>query len=112
MTRVQSTDARACDVLVAGAGLAGLVAAIAFARRGFDVVACGADERRAFGRTVALLDRSVAYLNSLDLWGAIEPEAAPMRGLRMIDDTGGLFPARPIEFHASEIGLDAFGWNI
>ena len=35
-----------------------------------------------------------------------------MRGLRLIDDTGALFPPRPVEFHASEIGLDAFGWNI
>ena len=60
-------------MLVAGAGLAGLTAAIAFARAGFDVVACGADERNARGRTVAMLDRSIAYLDSLGLWPAIEP---------------------------------------
>ncbi len=35
-----------------------------------------------------------------------------MRALRLIDDTGALFPPRPVEFHSSEIGLDAFGWNI
>ena len=51
---------RVCDVLIAGAGLAGLAAAIAFARAGFDVVCCGVDERTAGGRTVALLDRSVS----------------------------------------------------
>jgi 2-octaprenyl-6-methoxyphenol hydroxylase len=32
--------------------------------------------------------------------------------LRLIDDTGAFFPPRPVEFHAAEIGLDAFGWNI
>src|SRR5208337_3515342 len=90
----------------------GLTAAIAFAEAGFDVVSCGADERMARGRTVAMLDRSIAYLQSLGLWQAIEPDAAPMRALRIIDDSGALFPPRPVEFHCSEIGLDAFGWNV
>jgi 2-octaprenyl-6-methoxyphenol hydroxylase len=109
--RAQSADS-VCDVLIAGAGLAGLTAAIAFARAGFDVVSCGADERLARGRTVAMLDRSVAYLDSLGVWRAIEAEAAPMRALRMIDDTGALFPLRPVEFRCSEIGLATFGWNV
>ncbi len=88
-------------MLIAGAGLAGLTAAIAFARAGFDVVACGADERGRRGRTVAMLDRSIAYLEQLGLRAAVEPQAAPMRALRMIDDTGGLFPPRPVEFLCS-----------
>ena len=109
--RAEPVD-RACDVLIAGAGLAGLAAAIAFARAGFDVVACGAGERLARGRTVAMLDRSIAYLDSIGVWPAIEAEAAPMRGLRMIDATGALFPPRPVEFLCSEIGLETFGWNV
>ena len=111
-TGVADPAERACDVLVAGAGLAGLTAAIAFARAGFDVVACGGDERLARGRTVAMLDRSIAYLDALGLWAAVEPKAAPMRALRMIDDTGGLFPPRPVEFLCSEIDLETFGWNV
>jgi len=103
---------RASEVLIAGAGLAGLVAALGFVRAGFDVVACGASERTGRGRTVALLDRSVSFLDSLGLWAPLRTNAAPLRSLRLIDDTGGLFPPRPIEFHAAEIGLDAFGWNI
>ena len=108
----QAAAERVCDVLIAGAGLAGLTAAIAFAGAGFGVVCCGADERSAHGRTVAMLDRSVAYLDSLGLWTAIEPDAAAMRGLRIIDDTGALFPPRPVEFRCSEIGLEAFGFNV
>ena len=42
----------------------------------------------------------------------MKPEAAPLRALRLIDDTGTLLPPRPVEFRAAEIGLDAFGWNI
>jgi 2-octaprenyl-6-methoxyphenol hydroxylase len=103
---------RVCDVLVAGAGLAGLTASIALARAGFDVVCCGVDERMASGRTVAMLDRSVAYLDCLAIWPAVAPRAAAMRALRMIDDTGALFPPRPIEFRSSEIGLETFGWNV
>jgi 2-octaprenyl-6-methoxyphenol hydroxylase len=112
MTDLDMRAARGCDVLIAGAGLAGLVAALGFARAGFDVVCCGADERAGRGRTVALLDRSVSYLESLGLWTALATQAAPMRALRLIDDTGALFPPRPVVFRCSEIGLDAFGWNI
>jgi 2-octaprenyl-6-methoxyphenol hydroxylase len=103
---------RVADVLIAGAGPAGLAAAFGLARAGFDVVCCGVGERTGRGRTVALLDRSVAFLDSLGLWAGARLLAAPLRSLRIIDDTGGLFPPRPVEFHASEIGLDAFGWNI
>jgi 2-octaprenyl-6-methoxyphenol hydroxylase len=103
---------RKCDVLIAGAGLAGLTAAFGFAQAGFDVVSCGGAERTGGGRTVALLDHSVAFLKTLGLWAALEPQAAPLRALRLIDDTGTLFPPRPVEFRSAEIGLDAFGWNI
>ncbi len=101
-----------CDVFVVGAGLAGLAAAIGFARAGFSVASCGATDRLGQGRTVALLGRSVDLLESLDVWRDVEPRAAPFRSLRIIDDTGALFAPRPIEFRADEIGLDAFGWNV
>jgi len=100
------------DVLVAGAGLAGLSAAFGLAKAGFDVVSIGLAERTGRGRTVALLNQSVAFLDSLGLWTGLRAQAAPLRGLRLIDDTGSLFPPRPVEFLASEIGLDAFGSNI
>jgi 2-octaprenyl-6-methoxyphenol hydroxylase len=107
-----SGDSEDCDVFVVGAGLAGLAAAIGFARAGFRVVSCGATDRLGQGRTVALLGRSIDFLESLAVWREIEPLAAPFRSLRIIDDTGALFAARPIAFHADEIGLKAFGWNV
>ena len=112
MTSGDAPAGRISDVLIAGAGLAGLTAAFGMAQAGFDVVCSGAAERTGRGRTVALLDRSVAFLDSLGVWTDVRLLAAPLRSLRLIDDTGGLFPPRPVEFHASEIGLDAFGWNI
>jgi len=112
MTNGDEAPERGSDVLIAGAGLAGLTAAFGLARAGFDVVSSGSAERTGRGRTVALLDQSVAFLDSLGLWTGLQPQAAPLRGLRLIDDTGSLLPPRPVEFLASEIGLDAFGWNI
>ena len=112
MTNGDEPSRSGSDVLIAGAGLAGLTAAFGMAKAGFDVVCCGAAERTGRGRTVALLDQSVAFLKSLGLWADLEPRAAPLRSLRLIDDTGAFFPPRPVEFHAAEIGLDAFGWNI
>ena len=112
MTNGDESSRMESDVLIAGAGLAGLTAAYDMARVGFGVVCCGAAERTGRGRTVALLNQSVAFLKSLGVWTDLEPRAAPLRTLRLIDDTGAFFPPRPVEFHAAEIGLDAFGWNI
>src|SRR5262249_6940573 len=50
--------------------------------------------------------------DGLGLRPQIERRGAPMRGLRIVDDTRGLWRAPTVEFHAGEIGLDAFGWNI
>jgi 2-octaprenyl-6-methoxyphenol hydroxylase len=104
--------ALSCEVLVVGAGLAGLVAAIGFERAGFDVVLCGAPERMAGGRTVALLESSVRLVKAFGVWPDVESRAAPLRALRIVDDIGGLCRAPPTEFRASEIDLEAFGWNI
>jgi 2-octaprenyl-6-methoxyphenol hydroxylase len=107
-----SADLENPDIFVVGAGLAGLAAAIGFSRSGFSVISCGAVDRLGHGRTVALLGGSIDFLKELEVWRDVEPLAAPLRSLRLVDDTGALFPARPVVFHSREIGLDAFGWNI
>ncbi len=109
---VSPSNAETLDVIVVGAGLAGAAAALGFARAGFSVASCGEIERLGQGRTVALLGKSVDFFWDLGVWDRIEAVAAPLRALRIVDDTGSLFAARPVEFHASEIGLEAFGWNI
>ena len=108
-----SGDFERCDVLVVGAGLAGLVAAIGFARAGLlrRLLRRGRAARPGpHGGPARPLDRLPRA--SRRLATTIEPSAAPLRALRIVDDTGSLFPPRPVEFRAEEIGLDAFGWNI
>jgi 2-octaprenyl-6-methoxyphenol hydroxylase len=112
MVPSQIDAAESCDVFVVGAGLAGLAAAAGFARAGRRVVCAGATERLGQGRTVALLGPSVDVLDELGVWPAVAPRAAPMRGLRIVDDTGSLFAPPPVEFRAREIGRDVFGWNV
>lgn len=105
------TDTR-YSIAVVGAGAAGLSAAIAFARDGFETVLIGAPDMRRDGRTVALLNGSVRFLKALGVWPSLSGEAAPLETMRIIDDTGSLFRPPPVSFSSREIDLDAFGWNI
>jgi 2-octaprenyl-6-methoxyphenol hydroxylase len=102
------------DVIVAGAGPAGLVAACLAAGRGFSTaLITGPLSDRPDPRTVALMQPSLAVLETCGLWPEmLRDHSAPLRKLRLIDDTGSLLPAPEIVFAADELGLDAFGWNI
>ncbi|WP_112663466.1 UbiH/UbiF family hydroxylase [Microvirga flavescens] len=100
------------DIVIVGAGAVGLTAALSFAQEGFRTALVGSLETRRDGRTVALFDGSVRFLEALGLWPTLEKHSAPLATMRLIDDTGSLFRPPPAEFHASEIDLDAFGWNI
>ena len=98
--------------ILVGAGPVGLVTALALARESIHVTLVGETSESSSGRTVALFDDSIRFLEELSVWQGISNEAAPLRRLRIIDDTNNLFRWRPLMFDAAEIGLDAFGWNI
>jgi len=100
------------DIAVVGAGAVGLSAALAFARDGYRTALIGNLDTRRDGRTVALLNGSIRFLDALGAWPLLRSEAAPLETMRIIDDTGSLFRPPPVAFSAAEIGLDAFGWNI
>jgi 2-octaprenyl-6-methoxyphenol hydroxylase len=104
--------AQVYDVAIVGAGPAGLAAAIALARDGFATCLVGTAAASRDGRTVALLDGSTRFLAALGLWDKVAQQAAAFSQMRIIDDTDNLFRAPPLSFHASEIGLEAFGHNI
>jgi 2-octaprenyl-6-methoxyphenol hydroxylase len=100
------------DILIVGGGLSGLAAALALGGSVEKVVnvaplAAGADHR-----TTALLNSSLEFLDSLGIGAAIRRAGAPLATMRIVDDTRRLIHAPQVNFHASEIGLEAFGYNI
>jgi 2-octaprenyl-6-methoxyphenol hydroxylase len=99
------------EVAVVGGGPAGLVAAIALASAGVDTLLL-APERLDDHRTTALLAGSVRALETLSAWQACRAQAAALKTIRIIDDTGRLIRAPEVTFHAAEIRLEAFGYNI
>jgi len=102
-----------CEVVVVGGGPAGLMAAVALA--GADVpttLVAGQPRSSADNRTTALLAGSVNALDAIGAWTRCREHAAPLRSMRIVDDTGRLWRAPEVRFDAAEIGLEAFGWNI
>src|SRR6185503_16399289 len=99
------------EVAIVGCGPARLTAAIALAMAGVQT-ALIARRPAADHRTTALLASSVTALDTLGVWSGCVAHAAPMRAMRIADATQRLVRAPEVCFEASEIGLDAFGYNI
>ncbi|WP_457797296.1 FAD-dependent monooxygenase [Methylocystis sp. S23] len=100
------------DILVAGAGSTGLAAALAFARSGLKTALVGRVPPPLPGRTVALFEASVRFLDALGALERVKALGCPVEAIRMIDDTDQLFPVPELTLRASEIDLPALGVNI
>jgi 2-octaprenyl-6-methoxyphenol hydroxylase len=103
---------KSAEVVIVGGGPAGLTAAIALAGAGIETVLVARPLGAPDNRTTALLASSVTALDTLGVWPLCRDHAAPLRVMRIIDDTARLLRAPEVHFAASEIGLDAFGHNI
>ena len=108
------------DILVSGGGIAGLTAAAAFGAAGFSVICVDPEppvtSEAAAGsdlRTTAFLQPSVPVLQAAGLWDRLEPFAAPLQVMRIVD-AGGPTPDPRIvkDFDASDISDQPFGWNL
>jgi 2-octaprenyl-6-methoxyphenol hydroxylase len=99
------------EVAVIGGGPAGLLSAIALQAAGVDTLLI-APQPTDDHRTTALLAGSVTALATLGVWPACLANAAPLKAIRIVDDTKRLIRAPEVAFTAAEIGFDAFGYNI
>lgn len=106
-----SASVQTTQVAVIGGGPAGLICAIALAASGVETVLV-APHPAPDHRTTALMAGSIAALETLGVWPACLPDAAPLCRIRMIDDTSRLLRAPEVIFAAEEVGLTAFGYNI
>jgi 2-octaprenyl-6-methoxyphenol hydroxylase len=100
-----------CDILISGNGLIGKIAALSLAQLGLRVALIGSNSTQKDHRTTALMMPSIEFLKHLNLWDKISLNAAPLSSLRIIDATTNIIRARPLTFHAHEIGESAFGYN-
>ena len=94
------------DVAVVGGGPAGLATAIALAQAGATTALVARRVPYADNRTTALLGGSIDFLVGLAVWLHCQDKAAPLRSMRLIDDTGRLIRAPEVSFSSDEIGLE------
>lgn len=114
MTRIST------DIFISGGGVAGLTAAAAFGSAGFSVVCADptppvitAEALGADLRTTAFLQPSVPVLHAAGLWERLEPYAAPLQIMRIIDAGGEIAKPRVIkDFNAADLSGAPFGWNL
>ncbi|MFM7444484.1 MAG: FAD-dependent monooxygenase, partial [Tabrizicola sp.] len=108
------------DILISGGGVAGLTAACALGTAGFRVVCVDptppvtdAADDAADLRTTAFLQPSIPVLQAAGLWSRLEPHAAALQVMRIID-AGGETPEAHLtkDFNAADISDAPFGWNL
>ena len=102
---------RQADIVVVGGGLGGLLAASSLAKIERHIVLV-APQRKPDQRTTALLGDSIRALRRSGVWEAIEVLSQQLTGIRIIDATERLIRAPEVFFDASELGLEAFGYNV
>jgi len=108
------------DILIAGGGVAGLTATVAFAAEGFDVICVdpappvtSAEAEGSDLRSTAFLMPSIDLLRRAGLWERLEPYSAPLRVMRLADAGGPEQAIRETaDFVAEELGEPAFGYNL
>ena len=106
------------DIVIAGGGIAGMIATLVFAQEGFSTLcvdpapAPGPDMAEDL-RSTAFLTPAVALLSEAGVFAALRPHAAPLRTMRLIDAGGARNEIREtVDFSAGDIGAAEFGWNI
>jgi 2-octaprenyl-6-methoxyphenol hydroxylase len=102
------------DVIVIGTGPTGLAAAGALALSGHSVAVVGKPPVRGVAdqRTAALFNSSIELLRAIGAWQRLAPLAAPLMGIRIVDDSDAWLKAPELLFQAHEAGLPQFGFNI
>ncbi len=107
-------------VLISGGGVPGLALALSLAGLDLDVTLAEPNKPPPFddikgmpdGRTVAIQDEHVAWLNRLGVWERVAPYTAALKTMRIIDDSvKGLSASKPHDFNATDAGKKAFMWN-
>jgi len=107
-----------CDIFIAGGGIGGLTAAVAFGSAGFkvicvDPVPLDQEYDHLDVRTTAILQPAHKFLKTIDVWDRLAPHSSALNTLRIIDIGSGQGNSQTTQdFHSSDISEESFGWNI
>ncbi len=107
------------DVFIAGAGLAGSIAALSYSKAGRNVIVADpftySENAQVDYRTTAYLQPSKLFLERLGIWEAIEDSAMPLEVMKIIDSYShkneDIIKSQK-EFKSAEISDLPFGWNV
>src|SRR5690606_31788441 len=91
-------------IIVAGTGPVGLIAALALADLGMPVTLAGPAPSSEDRRTTALMTPALAQLDGIGVLAALQPKAAPLKVMRIVDATKRLVRGPVVTFRAAEIG--------
>lgn len=107
------------DILVSGAGPAGLAAALAFGAAGFRTVlvdpappVTAEDAADADLRTTAILQPGADLLARAGVWDSLAPHAMPLQVMRIVDAAPDGTVRTTRDFDAADISERPFGWNL
>lgn len=108
------------DIVISGAGVAGLSAACVLGEAGFDVLCVDPsapvteqDSAGADLRTTAILQPGRRVLEEAGVWERLGGAPSALQVMRIID-AGGVEPVPRVvrEFDAADISDQPFGWNV
>lgn len=104
------------DIIISGGGIAGLALGILLGRAGLDVhlidTAAPKAKTAPSARTVALMENSLNIIRATGIWDEIKNSATPLEIMRIVDDSAAHAARTEIDFHAEDIGMAQFGFNI
>jgi len=107
---------RKADILISGGGIAGLTLGILLARAGLETglidMAAPLANNVPSGRTIALMETSLNIIRAAGVWDEIADEASALKTMRIVDDSSAHADRTEVKFHADDIGMEQFGFNI
>ncbi len=103
----KTTKQQQADIVIVGNGLAGLAMAMALAKANIASVLIGSfHQPLEDGRTTAIMQGGVTFLQTLGLWNESALQPVPLQTMRLISGKADII------FPASEIDLPQFGFNV
>jgi len=107
------SDREHFDLAVVGGGIAGQLAAIAFAKSGRKTLCIDPAPLHSGQndlRSTAFLQPARQLLDQIGVWEALAPHATPLQSMRLIDR--GRREGDTKDFDAAEISDEPFAWNL